>query len=403
SHPRPVEPAFVHGLPVLVVDDNATNRRILQDMLRSWGMKPSVVEGGRAALEALEKGQRDGTPFGLVLLDAMMPEMDGFTLASHIRRDSDLLGCTMMMLSSANHQEDAARCRELGVATYLTKPIKQSSLLDAIMSTLSPAFGLEDRESTIEAECSSVRRRGALRILLAEDNAVNQKVAVRLLEKRGHLVEVAGNGRQALEALERGRFDAILMDVQMPEMDGFEATAAIRAREQGGEVHTPIIAMTAHALKGDRERCLEAGMDYYITKPLRPRDLFAVLDGVQPSSEVSAPPSFDLSEALNRIDDDVELLKELAGLFLEDCPRRMGEIRQAITRQDASGLQEAAHTLKGSVSNFGAFDAVEAARLLEKLAREQKWGDVEAAWAKLQKAIHHIEPALSGLTGDSSP
>ncbi len=403
SHPRPVEPAYVHGLSVLVVDDNATNRRILQEMLRSWGMRPSVVEGGRAALEALEKGHRDGTPFGLVLLDAMMPEMDGFTLASHIRRDSDLLDCTMMMLSSANHQEDAARCRELGVATYLTKPIKQSSLLDAIMTTLSPAFGLEDRESTMEEKSSLVRRRGSLRILLAEDNLVNQKVAVRLLEKRGHRVEVAGNGRQALEALERGRFDAILMDVQMPEMDGFEATAAIRAREQAGGEHTPIIAMTAHALKGDRERCLEAGMDHYITKPLRRRDLFAVLESVLPSTEGVAPPCFDFREALNRIDDDEELLKELAALFLEDCPRRMSAIRQAITRRDAPGLQEAVHTLKGSVSNFGAPDAVEAARDLEKLARGQSWEEMEAVWNRLEKAINQMEPALTGLTRDSAP
>lgn len=407
SSPRPAEPAFVHGLSVLVVDDNTTNRRILQEMLASWGMKPTVVEGGRQALTVLGRAQKDGSPFRLVLLDAMMPEMDGFTLAELIRRDTDLLGSTLMMLSSANHREDAARCRDLGVASYLTKPIKQSALLDAIMVTLGPSASLDDGHvAPSEPRPASPGRGRAMRILLAEDNAVNQRLAVSLLEKRGHRVTVARNGREALDALQDGRFDVVLMDVQMPEMDGFEATAAIRAREQESGGHTPIIAMTAHALKGDRERCLEAGMDAYVTKPLRPRDLFQILEGVatadgEAESRIDDV-GFDLSVALDRMDGDVELLKELAGLFLEDCPKRMDEIRQAITRKDATGLQTAAHTLKGSVGNFGASDAVEAAQSLEQDGREQNWSHAEAAWNALEKAIGRLEPALSGLNRPES-
>ena len=407
ASPRPAEPAFVHGLGVLVVDDNATNRRILQEMLTSWGMKPTVVEGGRQALTILERAQKDGSPFRLVLLDAMMPEMDGFTLAGLIRRDTDLLDSTLMMLSSANHREDAAKCRELGVASYLTKPIKQSALLDAIMVTLGPSASLDDNhEARSEPRVVSPGRRRALRVLLAEDNAVNQRLAVSLLEKRGHRVVVAGNGREAFEAFAGSRFDAVLMDVQMPEMDGFEATAAIRAREEESGGHTPIIAMTAHALKGDRERCLEAGMDAYITKPLRPRDLFQILEGVMPPDGEAEPRidevAFDLSTALERMDGDVELLKELAGLFVAECSKRMKEIRQAITRRDGAGLQNVAHTLKGSVGNFGARDAVEAAKLLEQDGREQNWTHAETAWSALEKAIGRLEPALSGLNPPQS-
>ncbi len=288
ARPVPAEPARLHGLPVLVVDDNATNRRILQEMLTNWGMKPTVVEGGREALAELERARAAGSPFAVVLLDAMMPEMDGFTLAERIRHDPEPVGATLMMLSSANRREDAARCRELGVATYLTKPIGQSTLLDAIMTSLGAIASAEDHAVPAAAQTAPAAGRRTLRLLLAEDNAVNQRLAVSLLEKRGHQVVVAGNGREALAALDGRRFDAVLMDVQMPEMDGFEATAAIRAREAATGAHTPIIAMTAHALKGDRERCLAAGMDGYVSKPLRSRELFEVLEGLVPAAADAA-------------------------------------------------------------------------------------------------------------------
>ena len=405
-HSARTEPARVHDLPVLIVDDNATNRRILEEMLANWGMRPTAVEGGRQALAALERARASGSPFALVLLDAMMPEMDGFMLVEQLRRGPDPLGATLMMLSSANRREDAARCRELGVASYLTKPVRQSTLLDAIMTALgkAPSDGDRDGQTTAAGEPPAGRR--ALRLLLADDNPVNRRLAIGLLEKRGHRVVVAGNGREALVALEEGPFDAVLMDVQMPEMDGFEATAAIRAREVGTGAHTPIIAMTAHALKGDRERCLEAGMDAYVSKPLRRQELFEVLEAVvagsiQVESEtgqrVAPAAGFDVSAALERMDGDADLLRDLAELFLGDCPRRMAEIRRAVREQDGPGLHAAAHYLKGSVGNLGVHQAFEAAERLERDGRELAWARAEMDWADLEEAIGRLEPALSDI------
>ncbi len=400
----PPEPRFVHGLPVLVVDDNATNRRILEEMLGNWGMQPMAVEGGREALAALEQARAAGKPFSLVLLDAMMPEMDGFMLAERIGHDEAMAGPTLMMLSSANRREDAARCRELGVDSYLTKPIRQSTLLDAIMTTLGAAASVEDRTAPAQTGAAAGVGRRTLRLLLAEDNAVNQRLAVSLLKKRGHQVVVVGNGREALDAMGDGPpFDAVLMDVQMPEVDGFAATAAIRAREAGTGAHTPIIAMTAHALQGDRERCLAAGMDGYVTKPLRPQELFEALEGLTVASvaglaaarSTSEPAAFDRDAALDRTDGDVDLMKELVGLFLDECPQRMAEIREALTRRDATKLRQAAHTLKGSVGNFAAREALEGARRLETIAQEQDWEHAEEAWAALEAAIDRLKPAMA--------
>ncbi|MCH5374659.1 MAG: response regulator, partial [Planctomycetes bacterium] len=259
----PVELARAKGLPILVVDDNATNRRILQEQLTSWGMKPTVVEGGAEALVAMRQAHQDGEPFAIVLLDNMMPEMDGFMLVEEIHRHPELVGSTLMMLSSADRREDAERCRQMGVNAYLCKPIKRAELLNAIVGSV-------DASSSERLLGATGTRRGispgdtCLHVLLTEDNAVNQKLAMRLLEKRGHSVTVTTNGREALEALRHHDFDVVLMDVQMPEMDGFEATKAIRAGEQQTGEHIPIVAMTAHAMKGDREKCLEVGMDGYI-------------------------------------------------------------------------------------------------------------------------------------------
>jgi CheY-like chemotaxis protein len=406
ARPAPAEPALLYGLAVLVVDDNATNRFILHEMLSNWGMKPTVVEAGREALFVLQEARKAGSPFGLVLLDAMMPEMDGFTLARRIKQDPDLEVATLMMLSSANRGEDAARCRELGVATYLTKPVRQSTLLDAIMTSLgSAASGVEHVAPLAALGIQPARRK--LRLLLAEDNAVNQRLAVSLLEKRGHEVVVVSNGHDAIGALGHGRFDAVLMDVQMPEMDGFEATAKIRASEAASGGHTPIVAMTAHALKGDRERCLAAGMNAYIAKPLRSDELFEILERLACSTDASEladtepaaqSVAWDMAAVLERMDGDMDLLKMLAALFLTECPQRMDEIRKAITERDASKLMRAAHALKGSVGNFGAQAAVLAAQRLELDANEHDWEHAEADWVALEKAVGGLEPILSQLS-----
>jgi CheY-like chemotaxis protein len=278
--PEATEPMPTEGLrdmSVLVVDDNATNRRILVEMLSKWHMRPVEADGGKSALAAMEQASQAGAPFALVLLDVQMPDIDGFDIAVRITQTPELAGATIMMLTSMGVRGDAARCRELGVTAYLTKPITQSDLLNAIQMTLAnPVTQHEEARPLITRHLLRDSQRH-LRILLAEDNAVNQKVAVGILSKQGHTVVVTEDGRKALAALKAEPFDLVLMDVQMPDMDGFETTAAIRERERGTGVHIPIIAMTAHAMKGDRERCLAAGMDAYVSKPLHIKRLMAAI------------------------------------------------------------------------------------------------------------------------------
>jgi signal transduction histidine kinase/DNA-binding response OmpR family regulator len=272
--PKPVESDHLLDMQALIVDDNSTNRQLLHGMLSRWGMKPTGVAGGQAALATLEAAMNAGHPFPLILLDGQMPEMDGFTLAEEIRKNPRLVQATIMMLTSAGYLGDATRCRELGIAAYLVKPIHQNELLSVIRAVLR---GAPQPSIPLVPKPEIQQDRRGLRILLAEDNAVNQTLAVRLLEKRGHHVTVAANGRLAVEAAQKNRFDIVLMDIQMPEMDGFEATAAIRANEKLAGTHVPIVAMTAHALKGDEELCISAGMDSYVSKPIRSADLFAAI------------------------------------------------------------------------------------------------------------------------------
>ncbi len=271
-------PEILRAVKVLVVDDNRTNRRILEGMLGRWEMKSTSAQDGEEALAKLSEAQEASAPFALILMDMHMPEMDGFELIERIRQGKDSSTATIMMLTSAGHRGDAARCQELGVAAYLLKPIRQSELREAIARVLGAreqkeAIPLITRYSLLDAREPS----SSLRVLLVEDNPVNQRLASRLLEKRGHSVVVAGNGLEALGALEKESFDLVFMDVQMPVMDGFEATVAIRRKEGAGGVRLPIVALTAHAMKGDREKCLAVGLDGYLTKPIRPQELDEIL------------------------------------------------------------------------------------------------------------------------------
>jgi PAS domain S-box-containing protein len=277
--PAPAE--VLRDVRVLVIDDNQTNRRILDGMLKRWEMKPALAQGGEQALLELQSAKDAGEPYGLILLDMHMPEMDGFQFVERVRRRPELSTATIMMLTSAGHRGDAERCKALGISAYLLKPIRQSELREAIARVLGAkeqrgAIPLITRFSLYDARDP----RSVLSVLLVEDNAVNQRLATRMLEKRGHRVVLAGNGREALEALTKGSFDLVLMDIQMPEMDGFEATAAIREKEKGVSARLPVIALTAHAMKGDREKCLAGGMDGYLTKPIRPRELDDVLESL---------------------------------------------------------------------------------------------------------------------------
>jgi signal transduction histidine kinase/DNA-binding response OmpR family regulator len=278
-----LELSELRGLPVLVVDDNETNRRILKELLLSWGLKPTVTDGAYEALATLERAQRFGIPFALLLTDLQMPMMDGFGLVERIRQNPALAGATIMMLTSAGQKGERERCAELGVKSYLTKPIRQSALRQAILSAMSSTADQKAQRALVAPPAMREGKTG-LRILLAEDNSVNQALAKRLLEKMGHTVVIATNGTEAVKAiLETATFDAALMDVQMPQMDGFEATHAVREAERATGNHLPIIALTAHAMKGDEERCLAAGMDGYISKPIRPAELFAVMERLAPS------------------------------------------------------------------------------------------------------------------------
>ncbi|MBA4159766.1 MAG: response regulator, partial [Gemmatimonadetes bacterium] len=417
--PRRLPPGAdeLRDLPVLVVDDNATNRRILHEMLVSWGMRPVLADSGPSALAELESAVAAGRPFALVLLDGMMPGMDGYTLAERIHEQPHTADLPLMMLSSAGRTRDAVRGEGVGIARSLTKPVKQSVLLDAILDVL------EAGESEIDAsrEPDGEREHGghALRILLAEDGVVNQKVAVSLLERRGHSVHVAGNGREALSALERESFDLVLMDVQMPEMDGFETTAAIRAREREHGGHLPIIAMTAHAMKGDRERCLAAGMDDYLSKPIRADELYEKVERVSPpevgdggtgdaAAHVDEPLAtgaptmteqpMDWEQALERIGGNEETLWDILEVFLAESPKMMQEIRAATDEGAHAELRRAAHTLKGSAALFVAEPTVRAAQRLESMGETENLEGVESAWTELEAETERLAAALREAT-----
>lgn len=394
------------GLPVLIVDDNATNRRILEEVLSNWRMRPVAVEGAVPALAALEKSLSADRPFAVVLLDGHMPDMDGFTVAERISRDTRFAGIKLVMLTSAGQPEDIARCRKLGISAYLTKPIKQSELFDVIVSAIGQPLAGGPRAPERRKKPWPVRR--GLRVLLAEDNEVNQLVATRILQKLGHRVTVVENGREALAAVQTGKFDLVAMDVQMPEMDGLDATIAIREWEKTAGTHIPILAMTAHAMKGDRERCLAAGMDGYTSKPIRIRELgqaLARLVGKPQQANAAAPEAkpagstIDFAAVLAGIGGDRRLLRRLAQLFLADCPKRLAEIRRAIGAGDAVALERAAHALKGSAGNFGVGNAFAAARQLEDMGREGKLAAAGEACAALESEMHGLSAELRKLAG----
>jgi len=269
----------LRGLEVLVVDDNATNRRILEEILRSWGMRPTLADGGLAAITALDRALASGKPFPLAIIDFQMPDIDGFGLAGRIKARPELATTMIMMLSSVGNQGDGVRCRELGIESYLTKPVRQSLLLEAVLSILATNGRPRAHPALVTRHTLNEAHR-SLRILVAEDNAVNRQLVTALLGKRGHTVVTVVNGREAVAAVTKGEFDIVLMDVQMPEMDGLEATAAIRKLELVTGEHVPIIALTAHAMKGDREICVAAGMDEYLSKPLNPKQLFALIESL---------------------------------------------------------------------------------------------------------------------------
>jgi len=396
-------PAGLRSQTVLVVDDNATSRSILEEMLGSWGMTPRSADGAEAALTALRKARQAGQPIRLALLDAHMPGLDGFALAEKILQGEDLLPAPdpprVVMLISAGQPGEAARCQDLGLP-YVPKPPRAARLQAAVLSALSRPSTETDGLGAASPPARPGSR--SLRLLLAEDNPVNQLLALRLLEKRGHAVTVVGNGRQALEALRNHSFDLVLMDVQMPDMGGLEATAAIRDREKQTGGRIPIVAMTAHAMRGDRDRCLEAGMDGYLAKPIQPAELFNTIETlVRPARPEEAPPqpsgALDQDRLLARVEGNFELMTDLVNLFLSESPAMLSRVRQAVEAGDARALERAAHSLKGALKSLSAGPAAEAAFRLETIGRGGGLDQAEAAFAELRQQIDRLEQELRHL------
>ncbi len=408
----------IRGTRCLVVDDNATNRRILEDIVKSWDILPSCASGGVEALATLKSGVEAGQRFELLLTDINMPGMDGFSLIEQIRADAALAETIVIILTSGDRPNDASRAEQLGVAQRLLKPVKQSELFDAIAAALGMAA--EPAAPAAEEAPAEVL---PLKILLAEDSLVNQRLAVGLLERHNHQITVANNGQEALDALAREAFDLVLMDVQMPELDGLEATRRIRRREQQhGNGRVPIIAMTAHALKGDRERCLEAGMDEYVSKPIRERQLLAAMCAVlgdkgsefrvsgselaaqretcSPALETSV---IDWNAALETCGGDHALLRDIVEAFLEEQPRRLAEIRRGIEQYDFELLNRAAHTVKGSMRYFSAQGVHDRALALEQLGASHSVAgadlEVRLLEQELEKLLPHLVDYVQGKGG----
>jgi len=405
---QPAGSVSLERLRVLVVDDNATNRRILEEMLRSWRMNAAAVEGAAPALSLLRSAHDAGDPFRLVLIDALMPDVDGFILAEEIKGDARFGGLSLIMLTSAVLPEVRQRARRTGFAACLSKPVKQSDLFDAILNTLGPPARAK-RQARRGPRRRALGGPTALQILVAEDNPTNQKLVVTLLEQQGHRVVLASDGRQALARAAEQAFDLILMDVQMPELGGLEATAAIREREHGTGTRVPIVALTAHAMTGDRERCLAAGMDGYVSKPLRPDELFAVIEAViSPSAERdavrsvapadAASPSPDAAALLAAFGGNDKLLAEVIDLFLADTPGILDGARRALARHDAAALAASAHALKGSIGLFAQTGAYDAARRLESAARAGEQAGIDETFAELDGEVKQLLEDLQGVS-----
>ena len=393
-------PLSLAGIRVLVVDDNATNRSILEEVLRHWGAVPTLASGGIEALARLKRAEDLGEPIRVALLDVNMPEMDGFTLADRMRSAPTPIAPAILMLSSSDHSGAVERCRDLALSAYIIKPVTQADLYAAMLNALGAAPRLEAAAPKAVAVTTPAR---SLRVLLAEDNPVNQKLAIHLLEAAGHAVRLAHDGAQAVELYQRESFDLICMDLQMPVMDGIEATVEIRRLDGVRGTRTPIIALTAHAMQGDRERCLEAGMDGYVSKPIRRHELQAEIERVLPapagtSEEGQAMTTESDREPLQRrFEGDDELLRDLAAVFLEDYPGRQSAIVDALAKRDAVALARAAHTLKGSVSVLCDNGPTTVVRELEVAARGGHLEQAAAIYEELDIELGRLRQNLSAL------
>jgi len=399
----PVPEVNLEELRVLVVDDNATNRRVFREQFKRWGCVPEEVSCARKALDVLLLAARSGVPFDLALVDFQMPDVDGSELARNIRSEALIREIPLILVTSVPRRGDAARMLEAGFDAYLTKPVKLAQLYNTVLTVL----GLQARKppqgdrSLVTRHTLNEAERARRRALVVEDNPMNQKVAVRMLEKAGCRCELAANGKEAVEALSRSAYDLVFMDCRMPVMDGFEATAMIRNME-GAEKHTPIIAMTANALKEDRERCLAAGMDDYITKPVMAEALKRVLEtcgaGVSGVREPGTPPrgGVKIRRMQELAEGDTAMEKELIDLFISGVESRLENIESAIRHRDEETFGREVHSIKGSSANAGAERLARLARQLEAGGLEGGPGEPYRMFEELRSAFEQTRESFLG-------
>jgi CheY-like chemotaxis protein len=407
---EPVSDSSVAGKVrrVLIVDRDALQLGIYAEMLSRWKISPVAVDNAEAAIEALRHGCETNEPFDVALLDFQLPEMNGLGLVEQIKTNPDFEKTALIVLTSAGWRGDALRCRELGVEGYLLKPVIGSELLEAIQAVL--ATGAKEERSLVTRHTLREKRQH-LCLLLAEDNPVIRMAVTRMLENHGHQVVSAADGEEALAAWERERFDLVLMDVMMPVLDGFAATATIRERERQRNGHVPIIALTAHAMRGDRERCLAAGMDAYLSKPLKPEVLFETIEQLVAGNVLpeAAPPgqneelqrALDRDAALEHVGGDARLLAEVVRLQEKELPRLLNDISLALSRGDAAMVTYHAHKLKGGLGTLGAYPAAAAAEKIELLSGEQQQSETAEWLVALELELDRLAPELAALLEES--
>ncbi len=403
----------LRGLRVLIVDDNATNRLILQEWMRGWQTEPTAVGDGLTALNLLWRAVAQGHPFGLVLLDGRMPGVDGPALAAEISQSPQLSGCPIILLTSEDRPGRLARPREAGIAAVLRKPLQQKELIETVHQVLSRSPRELPEESLLPAAAENgpgkVSSMRPLRILVAEDNALNQQVVQHLLERCGHAVRMAGDGRETVKALEQGDFDLLLLDVHMPELDGFRVIETLRQGERGSGRHLPVIALTARSMKGDRERCLQAGMDDYLAKPIRRSELFAAIERVlagKPTAEplatdkASSNGPLDAGTLLMACDGDSGLLDQMIAIFRADAPTQMQRVEAALRERDAAAVLESAHKLHGLLAPFSTI-AADAAKGLEHAGAAGHPEHAIDTWASLVQIVAELGPLLDTVSIDT--
>jgi len=397
-------PVELRDVRVLIVDDSATNRRILAEIMRGWKVDAAQAEDGHAAVAAITAARNDGHPFTLAVLDFQMPQMDGLTLARRIRQELHEVELEIIILTSSAARGDAAICRELRIGAYLPKPVRAGDLLEAIRTVLGLSVG-RVRPAVVTRHTRSEERRD-LQILLVEDNPVNVIVASRMLQKRSHTVVTAKDGQQAIELFKGQMFDIVFMDVQMPVMDGYEATARIRSLQQASDHRVPIVALTAHASQQERGNCLAAGMDEFLTKPIVQEKLLDVLQRYFPGSDskveatstVPGKPGLIHGEFLLKlVDGDSTILVELLRVFRQDAESMRAIIGDALVRDDNVAIKDAAHRLRGALSTLGAIEVSAAAAALEAAADSKRTGLIETSWRLLDELLSQLDRSTGTL------